>query len=208
MSEEKITPNEEQLFDLLDKKNFNELSSIEKKFVLQHWPEEKYNQQRLIILQSKNAFSDDSAVLPLPLSLPTTKTIALYKRKIGFYQIALAAAAIVIFFLLITPNLTQTENPIEEKILVQRDTVTIEKEIHDTVVIEKLVPKIISEKVYVQNTTYDNCQPEELRLLETGPVRPISIDAVLTDKNGKSIKDDELKIIVNDLNLVSDVIGR
>lgn len=208
MENSSFNSEQEKLFDLIDQKNFEQLTDSEKNFVLSFMSQSEYENRRSIISQSKSAFADDVIPLAAPLAIQPTISHAKYKRTINLYRAMLAAAALIILFLLVVPTITNNPTIKNDEVIVQHDTVTIEKEIFDTVVIEKTVPQIVKEKIYVQAPTYETCSPEELRLLETGPVRPVSIDAVLTENNGKSITKDETIFLVKDLNMVSDVIRR
>jgi hypothetical protein len=208
MEDSNFNQNENILFDLLDNRSFDELTADEQVFVLQFMSKDEYYLRREVIAQSKNAFKSDVVVLPKVLNFLPDKKAVSHKREIAMYRLLLSAAAIVILFLLVVPYLKGSEIVQSENKIVQHDTVTIEKEIHDTVYLEKRVTQFVKEKVYVQAPTYENCSPEELRLLETQPVRPVSLENVLTEKNGKAISQDETKFLVTDLNVVSDVIGR
>lgn len=126
--EKEINPSEERLFDLLETKNFGELTIEEKSFVLSFLTEENYTFQRRILMEA----SEGSIVLPevKPLSLPASKK---QFKTIPLYQAVLAVAAVVLLFILIWPQNTivSTSNQIIKK----TDTVFVAQDIiHDTIV--------------------------------------------------------------------------
>lgn len=199
---------EEQLFDLLERKEYADLTTREKELVKRQISEEEYTNRRNILLQSKTAFADDLIPAPKPLAIYSNKLLVSYQRQLTTHRFLLAIAAMIIVFLLVWPAISGSKNIPSEKVLVEHDTITIEKEIHDTIILEKTNPVYITKNVYTSAPTIVNCEREELRLLETGPVNPILINQGQTENKGHSLQKDRTSVLLQDVSFVSEFVGQ
>jgi hypothetical protein len=192
--------NNSRLIDLLEGKDFNELSVQERNWVLSQISEEEYSKQRLLILDLSDALKpEDDNLIPAPLVLPSKGAI----RTIPLYQAAMSVAAMALLLISIFSLFgNQTEIINNTEYIVKHDTVEVEKTIYDTVfqTIEKKI--YISKEVAVpaENT---ECYIEESRLLESNPsINLPTINLVEIENTGTSLKDDATAILItNYLNL-------
>ena len=160
--------NQEKLFDLIESKDFCDLSIIEKEFVLNFLSEDDYFLQRKIILNAATIFDTNIEAKPLVLgnnSISKTKTIPLY-------QAILAVASVIVGFLIIWPK--DSENSAKEIQIAENSTDSIrEKIIHDTVlkyVVETKFVEKIKEKIQIEYITQSVFNPaSEPKLLEVSP---------------------------------------
>lgn len=159
------SPNE-KLFDLIEQKDFVDLTLTEKEFVLQHISEKEYSSQRMVVKMAPAAFDEETVVIPFPLKTNPKKSESLLMQSIPLYQVLLVAAAIILLFLLVPLNATPTESA-EPNYIVKHDTIQVEKLVHDTVftVEEKYIP--VEKIVYVNAATVVNYPKPEPRLLES-----------------------------------------
>lgn len=185
--EKEINPSEERLFDLLETKNFGELTTEEKSFVLSFLTEENYTFQRRLLMEA----SESSIVLPevKPLSLPASKKQI---KTIPLYQAVIAVAAVVLLFILVWPQKTTVST--SNQAIKKRDSVAVAQTIiHDTVV--KFVT-IGPSVVYVHDTiqtliTQVQAPASETRLLEVqNNFNLPALSAELFVAKGISLKED------------------
>lgn len=118
---------ENQVFDLLESKDFHELHADEKAIVFELLNEEEYLLQRRII---REAQQDEIAVIPAPLVLPPEKRIL----PIWIASACSAAAAAILVVLLMPPS---DSLEIELKSFaptVLQDTLIVENTVTDTVI--------------------------------------------------------------------------
>lgn len=182
-----LNDNEERLFDLVDQKEFDQLTTEEKAFVEAHFSQAEYRLQRQMIRESENLFETDSEALPLVIpasgSSFTGKTIPLYQAFIGI-------AATVALFLSIWPNQTETAQlPNNKPTLSKTDTIIQTEVIRDT---------IIRYKNYRNsNQSVRTEQPDkqvlatQMRLLEANNSVPLpDIASEMNRPAGSSLKDD------------------
>lgn len=121
------TRNEKLWQELIESKDFIELSSDEKTFVLSYSSEDNYKLERAVLVESKLLYHEDE---PRSLILSHQKkgiVIPLYQTIIA------AAAAFVLAFLLFRSSTSPTEI-VKNQILANTDTVYVEKLIIDTVI--------------------------------------------------------------------------
>ncbi|MDH4472950.1 MAG: hypothetical protein QE487_10095 [Fluviicola sp.] len=180
-----LNDNEERLFDLVDQKEFDQLTTEEKAFVEAHFSQAEYRLQRQMIRESENLFEPVSETPSLVISGSsfTGKTIPLYQALIGI-------AATVVLFISIWPNQTETPQlPNNKPALSKTDTVIQTQIIRDT---------IIRYKNYRNgNQLARSEQPNkqvlatQMRLLEATNSDPLpDIVSEMNRPAGSSLKDD------------------
>lgn len=172
--EKNINKDETKLFDLIESKDFSELTRTEILFVKLHISMEDYNLQRRILKDSASIFENDNE--PLPLLIP----VNMDKRKnktIPLYQALLAVASVCIFFFTIWPSNNQENSTGENFISSIKPDEIIQKEyIHDTIVKYvnqvKIVEKVVIDTVkeLVTETKYIM---QDNRLLEANNSLPL-----------------------------------
>ena len=142
--DKELSHNEERLFELLESKNFDQLTTAEQVFVLGQLSQEAYEFQRSILVEASKNELEIPAVAPLVLPEKQKKAIV-----IPLYQAIMAVASVVILFVLIWPS-----NPTTTKIVYKKSKPqTVTKFVHDTVFIAN--PGIATVK-YVYDTIYEN----------------------------------------------------
>ncbi len=184
--DKELSHNEERLFELLESKNFDQLTAAEQVFVLGQLSQEAYEFQRSILSEASENEIEIPAVAPLILPEKKKKAIV-----IPMYQAIMAVASVVIMFVLLWPS-----DNTETKVVYQQATSkpqTITKFIHDTVFVAN--PGIATVK-YVYDTIYENIVESvpvatQNRLLEAQASFQLpALTADLFRVNSLSIKDD------------------
>lgn len=189
----------EKIFDLLETKDWMDLTPSEQGVVLLVMTSEEYTLQRRFITEASSLFDDESPVLVLPKS---TAIIPFQRRSIPLYQAILAIAATVLLFLFIWPsNSKQQSASLPEQVthfdsIIIRDTIVkyvtttqeIERVVYDTI-------KIIAERFVLPTTS---------RIYESKPAfEPIDITLDNQKKKGNSLQEDNsiqlLPSIVNSI---------
>ncbi|WP_430405440.1 hypothetical protein [Fluviicola sp.] len=183
----------ERLFDLIESKSFEELSSEEREFVLNHLTESEYTLQRTVI--SATAALEYDSVEPHALQIREKKK-SILNRTIPLYQALIGAACLVILFLAgnqknYSLNWRFSGNPLEIS-LTNGTSASSVQIIHDTIVREIPIitaSKIIRDTITVVQTILQ--QPEK-RMLEVGKtmIYPELTEKLLEGK-GASYKDDQ-----------------
>jgi hypothetical protein len=182
--DKELSHNEERLFELLESKNFDQLTAAEQAFVLGQLSQEAYEFQRSILVEASKNELEIPAVAPLVLPEKMKKAIV-----IPMYQAILAVASVVILFVFIWPS-----NPTTTKIVYKKSKPqTITKFVHDTVFVAN--PGIATVK-YVYDTIYENIVESvpiatQNRLLEAQA--SFQLPALTSDLfrvNSLSLKDD------------------
>jgi len=193
-----LSPNESQLFDLLHTKNFSDLNSNDKTFVLKQTTQKEYELERQIILTAPQVFEGEETAKPLPLIIPTSKGVLL--TNMPLYKTLLAVAATVIFMLLIFPihkynDIVKTKT----EYIVKTDTIEIEKQIylHDTIY------QTIEKPIYIETQLFAESNPcvkpidEAPRLLNSSSSLQLpELTTQIMEGNGKSLKDDNLSSLI------------
>lgn len=161
--DKEFSKEQERLFHLLESKNFNELDSKERDFVLKQMSMESYQLQRTIIVETASNTLETPKVKPLKIKSVQSKT-----KVIPLYQALMAVAAVVIFFLMIWPNRVEKTQVVYRK----SSPSVITKTVYDTV----FVPgKSLTSVKYIYDTAYQvistfsdevNNYAQEKRLLE------------------------------------------
>jgi hypothetical protein len=136
---------ENNVFDLLESKDFHELHADEKTMVFKLLSEEEYALQRRIILEAQH---DTGAVIPGPLVLPSEKRVL----PIWIASAVSAAAAAVIVFLLMPPS-----DFLEIELKSYTPTA-----IQDTLIVENTVTDTVIDYRYVTIIKND-CGPEQTK---------------------------------------------
>ena len=182
-----LNDNEERLFDLLDQKDFDQLTAEEKAFVEAHFSQAEYRLQRQMIRESEDLYEAVSKAPPLVIPASGSsfagKTIPLYQALIGI-------AATVALFLSIWPDQTETSQlPNSKPVLSKTDTIIQTQIIRDT---------IIRYKNYRNNNQSARTeQPDkqvlatQMRLLEA--TNSVPLPDIVSEMNrpaGSSLKDD------------------
>lgn len=184
----------ERLFDLIESKSFEELSSKERVFVLKHLTEAEYTLQRTVI--SATAALEYGSDEPRALQIPEKKK-SILNRSIPLYQALIGAACLALLFFVAgnkqsySLNWRFSEHPLEISLANGTSASTV-KIIHDTIVREIPViaaSKIIRDTITVVQTILQ--QPEK-RMLEVGKssIYPELTEKLLESKS-TSFKDDQ-----------------
>lgn len=186
--DKELSHNEERLFELLESKNFDQLSATEQAFVLGQLSQEAYDLQRSILVEASENELEIPEVAPLVLPEKQKKAIV-----IPLYQAILAVASVVILFVLIWPS-----NPATTKIVYQKSKPqTITKFVHDTVFVANSgvnTVKFIYDTIYETITHYSEERSSfqaDNRLLEAQAAFQLpALSADLFRVNSLSLKDD------------------
>lgn len=188
--DKELSHNEERLFELLESKNFDQLSATEQAFVLGQLSQEAYEFQRSIISETTENELEIPEVAPLVLPEKQKKAIV-----IPLYQAILAVASVVILFVLLWPS-----DKTVTKIVYQQATSkpqTITNIIHDTVFVANSgvnTVKFIYDTIYETITHYSEERSSfqaDNRLLEAQAAFQLpALSADLFRVNSLSLKDD------------------
>jgi hypothetical protein len=165
--ESHLNSHEEQLFDLIESKDYDALTASEKVLVDRYVSETEFTTRRTLLKNAAIVFEDEPLVVPKPLIIRPEKPATLLNRSIPLYQVLLAAAVITLLILVIPFNRAENEH-IQTEYIVQHDTVEVEKLVHDTVISirEKKVP--VEKIVYVPDPNSPSYTEDEPRLFEPG----------------------------------------
>ncbi|MEN9302250.1 MAG: hypothetical protein RL264_679 [Bacteroidota bacterium] len=184
--DKELSHNEERLFELLESKNFDQLSATEQAFVLGQLSQEAYDLQRSILVEASENELEIPEVAPLVLPEKQKKAIV-----IPLYQAILAVASVVILFVLLWPS-----DKTVTKIVYQQATSkpqTITNIIHDTVFVAN---SGIATVKYMYDTIYENIVESvpiatQNRLLEAQAAFQLpALTSDLFRVNSLSLKDD------------------
>ena len=183
-----LNTNEEQLFDLLDQKDFDQLTAEEKTFVETHFSEAEYRLQRQMIGESATLYGEipEAAPLVIPAVKPsfTGRTIPLYQALIGI-------AATIALFLSIWPNEAEsTEIPVNKPALSKIDTVIQTNIIHDTVIRYKNYRSGNHSPATTVKTDDEQFLTAQIRLLEANPVELPDLVIEMNRPAGNSLRND------------------
>ena len=192
--DKKLTHEEERLFELLESKQFEELTDDERTFVLENCGASEYKIQRQLIVEAGKL--DDEDHEPLPLLLPVTSaTNNKGGIMIPLYQVLIGVAALLIFFFSIwpknNPELINHAKNEQQRI----DTIYQTQLVYDTIV--QLIPQIqVVEKIIRDSVMIfmpSTIITEIPRLLDVKPstALPDLTQANLKNK-GKNLKEDDV----------------
>jgi hypothetical protein len=188
--EREIDKNSEKLFDLIESKNWNQLSDEEMQFVLLHITEDEFHFQRQILVEADDIFDENSD--PKPLLLPTKKVTPIFAIRIPLYQTILAVAATVLVFLMLWPNNQEIEQPIIRSVAQQKQEIKTNF-VHDTVVKYITLTQIAERVVYdtITAVVQSNFKSEEPRLFQANNNLPIlDLSPEKLEVRGSSLKEE------------------
>lgn len=120
-----------EVFDLLESKDFQELSTEEQSKVLLVMTESEYQLQRKVMLEA----GDTEELVAGPLVLPGKKSA----MPIWFASVGSAAAAAIIMFFIMQPAEVNDVKETAVKTKVVRDTLIVENTVTDTIVDYRVV---------------------------------------------------------------------
>ncbi|MCT4582693.1 MAG: hypothetical protein N4A35_14850 [Flavobacteriales bacterium] len=146
--EPKIQTKEWKLQQLLEQKDFSELSTAEKALVNEFLSPETYRLRRELLLTIQE---EKTTLTPLPLNTPPTNT----GIAIPLYQAILAIAATILVMLFLKLPYTTIINSAESqqiKYISVTDTIKEIEYIYDTVYKEIEKTKVVEKKVYIPKT--------------------------------------------------------
>ena len=195
-----LTPTESKLHDLLNEKDYSDLSNTEVEFVLIHSSKEDYVLERAVILNAKTLFHEDEDVNPAPLIIPLSYNNTGLNKEMPIYQSLLLVAATIIIMLMIFPvNNNTIIDGTKTEYIVNTDTIQIEKEVikYDTIYQTVEKPIYINKEVYVQSKYCIEPIQEEPRLLNTNTRLSLpDLTKISTSNKGSSMKDDNLSSLI------------
>lgn len=182
-----LNDNEERLFDLLDQKDFDQLTTEEKAFVEAHFSQAEYRLQRQMIRESETLYETisetPSLVIPVGNSSFIGKTIPLYQALIGI-------AATVALFLSIWPDQTEnTELPNNKPALSKTDTIIQTQIIRDTIIRYKN-HRNGNQTAQANKPNDEQFLATQIRLLEANTVQLPDIVNELNRSSGNSLRND------------------
>ncbi len=193
----------ERLFDLIESKSFEELTSEEKSFVLNHLTESEYNLQRNVIAGASALEYEDHE--PLSLELPKAKKHFL-NRSVPLYQVLIGAACLVVLFLVgnqksFSLNWRFSEYPLEISVT----GASSGKIIHDTIVKEipvfRTASTIIRDTVTVVERILQ--QPEQHLPEVSNPMVYPELSEKLLETKSAPFKDDQTAQFLPSMNIVN-----
>jgi hypothetical protein len=182
-----LNNNEERLFDLVDQKDFDQLTPEEQAFVKTHFSEAEYRLQRQLISESHTLY-ETVAEVP-PLVIPVTNS-SVFGKQVPLYQALIGIAATIALFLSIWPTQTEkTETQNDKPVLSKTDTIIQTKIIRDTIIRYK---NYRNGKQSAQASSADDEQflAAQMRILEANTLQLPEIVNELNRLGGHSLKDD------------------
>ena len=185
--EREMNSKEEQLYDLMESKPFDELSSDETQFVLSQTTKEEYI-AGFSALGSAQSLNDGFTAKPL--ILPSKRAVIV----IPLYQtIAAIAAAVLISFFVFRTN-EVIINEVNVPSVAVADTVFIDNSRYDTVIEREIqfVDRVIYQKAQEQIVEREHIQTNSYM-----PVPAINSEDITSA--GQSLKNDETYVLVQDL---------
>jgi hypothetical protein len=196
---------EEQLQKLILSKDFDELSSSEKSFVLHHSSAYDYQMERKIVLDAESLFDDEDKIVPLPLAVQHEEEKKGLLAPIPLYQsviLAVAAACIVFFFM---PRTQVIEKNPETKTEYISKVDTIFQTIQNTDTIYQTIekPVYLEKKIYVDRYITANnpsSKNKEPQLFEIPKSNPIQLNMAELKNKGTSMKNDPTANLLQGIN--------
>lgn len=176
--------------ELIESKDFDQLSNSEKAFVLGISDEENYRLERTAILEARIIYSE---VEPRPLILEKEKKGIV----IPLYQTILAtAASFILGFLLFKSNQTVTEIKEKEPLAIT-DTVYVEKQVIDTVIQTKTEYIQVASQVSPPQEA-SNVKAAPSAVLSTQSDFEADLSSATLANKGKSASNDETLGLMED----------
>ncbi len=185
-----LDKNSEKLFDLIESKNWNQLSQEETKFVLLHMTEDEYHFQRQILVEADDIFKENPD--PKPIILPVRKATPILAMRVPLYQTILAVAATVLVFLMLWPKNQEIKQPVIGPIAQQKQEIKTNF-VHDTVVKYITLTQIAERVVYdtITAVVQSNFKSEEPRLFQANNNLPfLDLSPEKLEVRGSSLKDE------------------
>lgn len=177
------------LFDLIESTTFEDLSALDRAFVLAHMTEADYRLHGAI--QSEAQGEEMPIPAPLPLVLPSAKVVW-YKRPVPLYQVVSGAAVLLLFFWFMrNPEATtktiyklgNTENSLSQTQIIY-DTIIREIPVYQTAI--RYIHDTVKE---IQYELYTQAPERELQVARE--LAPLSLTSDLLKSNAPSLKDDK-----------------
>lgn len=196
--DKELNKSELKLQNLLETKNFEELSDSESEFVLTQMSKDGYVLSHSILLTTPSVFDDEIIPTPKPLVINnTTKRTGSY--QLPLHQAIIAVAATVAIMLLVLPiNKIEKITSVPEYI-VKTDTVEIQKEIvmYDTFYQTVEKPIYIDREVLVENNNCVEPLQEEPRLLNSYSTNNLpELTQMSIESKGTSLKNDNVSSLI------------
>lgn len=185
-----LNNNEERLFDLVDQKDFEQLTAEEKAFVETHFSQEEYRLQRQMIGESASLYEETPEAPPLVIPIPAAKP-SFIGTTIPLYQALIGIAATVALFLSIWPNEPETTNNSGNKpALSKTDTIIQTQIIHDTVIRYKNYRSGNQAPSAAAKTDDEQFLAAQMRLLEANTVELPDLVLEMNRPTGNSLRND------------------
>lgn len=185
-----LNNNEERLFDLVDQKDFEQLTAEEKAFVETHFSQEEYRLQRQMIGESASLYEETPEAPPLVIPIPAAKP-SFIGTTIPLYQALIGIAATVALFLSIWPNEPETTNSSGNKpALSKTDTIIQTQIIHDTVIRYKNYRSGNQAPSAAAKTDDEQFLAAQMRLLEANTVELPDLVLEMNRPTGNSLRND------------------
>ena len=188
-----INEQEQQIMELVETKTFAELTEVERLLVLKYLTQEEFDLQHRLVNETKFLIND---LDPKPLQLDQKNSgifvlIPLYQAVIG------VAASVIISFLLFQPEPLDISNNGNMK-LAKTDTVYVEKQLYDTVVIDKFVDRVVT--IESKKNDFINASASNKQDITIGePIVP-SLNKLDLQNKGLALMHDETYSLVQEIN--------
>lgn len=180
-----LNSDDERLFDLLESKDADQLTTEERQFVQQQMGLDEYTLQRNTIRESAVAFGEIPE--PVPFSVPTSHSGSFFGKSVPLWQALTAVAATVLLFLVLWPDNIPGKTPtiLRSQQLSHTDTVILTQTRVDTII------RYIREQRETDKENTLAIQPAQMRMLEgnTAVVLP-EISNEIISQRGRSLNDD------------------
>lgn len=185
-----LDKNSEKLFDLIESKNWNQLTAEEIQFVLLQMTKDEYHFQRQILKEAADIFEENLDAKTL--ILPAKKVTPILAMPIPLYQTILAVAATVLVFLMLWPKNQQIEHQVIQPMAQQKPEIKTNF-VHDTVVKYITLTQIAERVVYdtITAVVQTSVKSEEPRLFQANNNLPIlDLSPSKLEARGNSLKDE------------------
>lgn len=175
--------------ELIESKDFEQLSNSEKAFVLGISTEKEYRAERNVIIESRNITND---LAPLPLVLPEDKRAIV----IPLYQTILAvAAAFVLGFFIFKSDNSDIEVNLNQT-MANADTVYVEKIILDTIIETQTQTKyVLAENEGVSQTGTTRSERTNSLFSSQGAFEDDLSSVTLANKGTSAAKDETMILL-------------
>ncbi len=198
-----LNPIETRLQELLEQKNFEELTKEEIAFIESQMTADDYRLQRSILCESEFLYEKHNKVVAPPLTL-SRESKGFWFKSLPLYQTGIAVAATVLIMWFIQLPKEIIINPVTKTEYISKvDTVVQTEYIYDTVFEEVEKPVVVEKITYVEVPSSQKNQPssdsETKRMLN--PENPYPISTLGEEKNSSasSFSQDETAVLVQDL---------